>query len=93
MSADKQHNPLIFHGYNDEDMTYATGNTNFAEIASLFVFRLLNMVLWLGGTLSAKASQSMDFTAVRLTAMFQGLLTRGGRKTFRFIHSQTMLIS
>lgn len=30
------------------------------------------MVLWLGGTLSAKASQSMAFRAARLPDMFTG---------------------
>uniref|UniRef100_A0A3B4UMD9 Medium-chain acyl-CoA ligase ACSF2, mitochondrial n=1 Tax=Seriola dumerili TaxID=41447 RepID=A0A3B4UMD9_SERDU len=43
------------------------------EIASLRVFRLLNMVLWLGGTLSAKATQSMALRAALLPAIARSL--------------------
>lgn len=39
-------------------------------MASLRVFKLLNMALWFGGTLSAKASQSMALTAARRPAIF-----------------------
>lgn len=44
--------------------------THFAVMESLRVFKLLNMALWFGGTLSAKASQSMAFTAARRPAIF-----------------------
>lgn len=56
-------------------------NTHFAAMASLRVFRLLNMVLWLGGTLSAKAVQSMAFSAARLPAMFGNVWAEEDNKT------------
>lgn len=38
-------------------------------MASLRVFRALNMLFWLGGTLSANDNQSMAFTATRRPAI------------------------
>jgi len=49
--------------------------THFAVMESLRVFKLLNMALWFGGTLSAKASQSMAFTAARRPAIFTPVKT------------------
>lgn len=43
--------------------------TNLAAMASLRVFRALNMPLWLGGTRSANASQSTAFRATRRPAI------------------------
>lgn len=57
--------------------------TDFAAIASLRVFRALNMVLWLGGTLSANASQSMAFRVARLPDMFSGSVDWRRQKNIR----------
>lgn len=44
-------------------------DTNLAAMASLRVFSALNMPLWLGGTRSAKANQSMAFRDTRRPAI------------------------
>lgn len=53
-----------------------------AAMASVRVFRVLNMVLWLGGTLSAKANQSMAFNAARRPAIFQSVSDKGDKDTW-----------
>lgn len=53
-------------------------HTDLAEMASLRLFRALNMPLWLGGTRSAKATQSMAFRATRRAA----ILSVGDKERF-----------
>lgn len=46
-------------------------------MASLRVFSALNMLFWLGGTMSEKANQSMAFRAARRPAI---LMLKGNMK-------------
>lgn len=55
-------------------------------MASLRVFSALNMPLWLGGTRSAKASQSMAFRATRRPAI---LTVCKGPRNFQHKHTHT----
>lgn len=59
----------VAHKENCCNQTCFVWHTDFAEMASLRLLSALNMPLWLGGTRSAKATQSMAFRATRRAAI------------------------